>query len=239
MCYFLHTLTDEYIWFINPSNFPPTLPPSLPSSFKIAEKIPGNADSAQESVNAWGLEALQRGKNVVRLKVGDPFLYGRGGEEALFYLKHGYTADVIPGVCAALAAPAIAGIPVTHRGAANQVLISTGQGRGGTLPQLSPYVEGRTLVLLMAVGRIPHLAADLHDYPQDSPVAIIERASHPDERVTRTTLANIAPDAAAAGVESPAVIVIGPVVDVLVREAAAEVAAKVASDTAPLIGNVL
>lgn len=91
----------------------------------------------------------------------------------------------------------------------------------------------------MAVGRIPRLAADLHDYPQDSPVAIIERASHPDERVTRTTLANIAPDAAAAGVESPAVIVIGPVVDVLVREAAAEVAAKVASDTAPLIGHVL
>ncbi len=125
---------------------------------------------------------------------------------------------MIPGVCAALAAPVIAGIPVTHRGAANQVLISTGQGRGGSLPTLSPYVEGRTLVLLMAVGRIPRLASDLADYPQESPVAIIERASHPDERVTHTTLTRLAADAAAAGVESPAVIVIGPVVDALRSE---------------------
>ena len=107
------------------------------------------------------------------------------------------------------------------------MLISTGQGRGGTLPQLSPYVEGRTLVLLMAVGRIPRLAADLSDYPQDSPVAIIERASHPNERTTRTTLENIARDAAAAGIESPAVIVIGPVVDVLQREAVADAAKRI------------
>jgi uroporphyrin-III C-methyltransferase len=157
---------------------PPALRALAPAraTFFIADKVPGNADSAQASVNAWALEALRRGANVVRLKAGDPFLYGRGGEEVVFFARHGYTAAVIPGVCTATAAPLLAGIPVTHRGSANQVLVSTGQGRGGSLPPLSPFVEGRTLVLLMAVARIPRLAVDLADYVRAAREGVRARA---------------------------------------------------------------
>jgi uroporphyrin-III C-methyltransferase len=186
--------------------------------FHVAEKVPGNADSAQGSVNGLGLEALRQGKRVVRLKVGDPYLYGRGGEEVAFYRAHGFEPRVIPGVCTALAAPAAAGIPVTHRGAANQVIFSTGQGRGGEFPDLPPFSPSRTLVLLMAVGRIPLLFEDLcskRGYPSDTPVAVIERATQPTQRVTRATLAGLAAAAAAAGVESPAAIVVGAVCSAL------------------------
>ena len=117
----------------------------------VAEKIPGHADAAQAELYAWGVAALQAGRRVVRLKVGDPFLYGRGGEEVLFYRSQarvglqrrrgwkgglrgaswavlhpraslqGFEPRVLPGVSSALAAPLIAGIPLTHRGVANQV----------------------------------------------------------------------------------------------------------------------
>ena len=199
---------------------PPALRAAAPAhaEFHVADKVPGNADSAQSSVNGLGLAALQRGKRVVRLKVGDPYLYGRGGEEVAFYRAHGFEPRVIPGVCTALAAPCAAGIPVTHRGAANQVLLSTGQGRGGSFPDLPPFDATRTLVLLMAVGRIPLLRADLCEqraYPEHTPVAIIERATHPTQRITRTTLADLARDAGAADVQSPAVLVIGSVCSAL------------------------
>jgi len=186
------------------------------AEFYVAEKVPGKADSAQSSVNGIGLEALRRGKHVVRLKVGDPYLYGRGGEEVEFYRAAGFEPKVIPGVCTALAAPAAAGIPVTHRGAANQVLFSTGQGRGGEFPDLPPFSSSRTLVLLMAVGRIPVLFQDLcteRGYPEDTPVAVIERATHTDEKITRTTLHRLADEAK--GATSPATIVIGSVVTAL------------------------
>jgi uroporphyrin-III C-methyltransferase len=190
------------------------------AEYREADKIPGKADAAQDEVNAWGVEALRAGKRVVRLKVGDPYLYGRGGEEVLFYRRHGFTAAVLPGVTSALVAPLAAGIPVTHRGYANQLLITTGQGRGGSVPDLPPYDSNRTLVMLMGVGRIPTLREDLvggKGYPDDTPVAIIERSTHEDERVTRTTLARVKEDAAAAGVQSPAVLVLGNVVNALLE----------------------
>ena len=187
--------------------------------FHVADKVPGNADSAQASVNAIGLAALREGKRVVRLKVGDPFLYGRGGEECEFFRAHGFEARVVPGVSAALAAPICAGIPITHRGAANQVIISTGQGRGGAFPDLPPFEPSRTLVLLMGVARAGKLRADLCDargYPEACPVAVIERGTHPDERITRTTLGELAAVAEAMQppLSSPAVIVVGAVVAV-------------------------
>ena len=187
------------------------------AEFHVADKVPGNADSAQASVNAIGLAALRAGKRVVRLKVGDPFLYGRGGEEVEFFRAHGFEPVVVPGVSAALAAPISAGIPVTHRGVANQLLISTGQGRGGTFPDLPQWEPSRTLVLLMAVGRAGKLRADLCDergYPVDTPVAVIERGTQPDERITRTTLLELAAVADELKFESPAVIVVGGVVEV-------------------------
>ena len=187
-------------------------PPS--AAFHVADKVPGNADSAQASVNATGLAALLQGKRVVRLKVGDPFLYGRGGEEVAFFRSHGFEPRVIPGVSAALAAPCSVGIPVTHRGAANQLLISTGQGRGGGFPDLPPWDSSRTLVLLMAVGRAGKLRDDLcvgKGYPEGTPVCVIERATQPDARVTRTTLGQLAGEAERLQFSSPAVLVVGTV----------------------------
>jgi uroporphyrin-III C-methyltransferase len=151
------------------------------------------------------------------MQVGDPFLFGRGGEEVLFYRSHGFEARVLPGLASALAAPVLAGIPLTHRGCSNQVLIATGRDKGGALPSLPPFDPKRTLVLLMAVGRLPTLATDLGalGFPADTPVAVIERSTHPDERVTRATLGGIAEAALRVGVRSPAVLVIGQCLDVL------------------------
>ena len=198
----------------------PELRALIPShaEIRVSDKMPGkgNADAAQDDINEWGVGALRAGRRVVRLKVGDPFLFGRGGEEVLFYRSHGFEPEVIPGVSSALAGPLAAGIPVTHRGAASSLLIATGVGRGGALPPLPPYDPTRTLVLLMAVGRLPTLAADLGAaYPPDTLVAVIERATHADQRVTTGTLADIGARAEAAGVVAPAVIVVGAVVGAL------------------------
>lgn len=212
------------------------------AELKIAEKIPGNADTAQAELNAWGIDALRAGKTVVRLKAGDPYLYGRAGEEVAFYTSHGFAPHVIPGISSSLLAPLVAGIPVTHRGAANSVLITTGMGRGGSHPALPPYDRDRTLVMLMAVGRIPTLFADLTalGYPPTIAVAIIERAAHPDERITVTDLTRLARDAAAAGVESPAVIIVGRAVNAQNEEIALAIrerAIGAVASSAPAAGD--
>ena len=182
-----------------------------------AEKLPGRADAAQAELNAWGVGALRKGKRVARLKAGDPFLFGRGGEEVLFYRRHGFEPAVVPGVSSCLAAPLAAGIPVTHRGFASQLLVTTAQAQGGAAPRLPAFEPARTVVVLMGVGRIPSMASDYAaaGYPLDTPVAIIERATQRDERVTRSTLRHVREDAERAHVESPAVIVVGAVVDAL------------------------
>ena len=187
------------------------------STLIIADKLPGQADVVQCDLNKWGIDALRNGKHVVRLKAGDPFLYGRGGEEVLFYRENGFEPIVIPGMSSSIAAAELEGIPVTHRGAANSVLISTGQGRHGEFPALPPFDANRTLVLLMAVGRIPTLKQDLveKEYPVDVPVAVVEKASQPDQRVTRCCLDSLMEETKRVGVESPAVIIVGNVVNAL------------------------
>ena len=96
---------------------------------KIANKRPGCAEEAQDELNRWVIEGVESGKNVVRLKIGDPFLFGRGGEEILEYRKHNITALVAPGLSSSYSAPLSANIPITHRDVANQVLICTGFGK--------------------------------------------------------------------------------------------------------------
>ncbi|KAJ1879038.1 uroporphyrin-III C-methyltransferase, partial [Kickxella alabastrina] len=120
-----------------------------------ARKFPGAASEAQDDLNRRGLEELAKGKRVVRLKQGDPFVYGRGGEEILFYRSHGYEAQVVPGLSSAINGPGLCGIPVTHRGVADQVLIVSGANRDGDLPVVPEYLDTRTLVVLMAVKRLP------------------------------------------------------------------------------------
>lgn len=128
---------------------------------QISRKFPGNADAAQAEFLALGLEALQKGHTVLRLKQGDPYLYGRGAEEYAYFKDNGFIPVVLPGITSALSAPLFASIPPTHRSVADQVLICTGTGRKGVAPAPPPYVPTQTVVFLMALHRLPSLIASL------------------------------------------------------------------------------
>lgn len=186
----------------------------------IARKFPGNAEAAQQELLQLGLDALKRGERVVRLKQGDPYIFGRGGEEYNFFANHGYQPIVIPGLTSALAAPVLANIPVTHRDVADQVLICTGTGRRGALPNLPEFNKSRTTVFLMALHRIVDVIPALIDtknWDPNLPVAIIERASSPDQRIIRTTLANVPLAVEACGSRPPGLLVTGYACEVITK----------------------
>jgi uroporphyrin-III C-methyltransferase len=152
---------------------------------------------------------------VVRLKGGDPYVYGRGGEEAMALRAAGVSFEVIPGVSSAIAAPAAAGIPVTHRGVANGFAVFSGhEAEGGTSDGIAweAAVAIPTAVFLMGVERLPHIVAKLreHGAPDSRPVAIVSRGTLPDQVMVSGVLGNIVEKAE--GVEAPAVIVVGDVV---------------------------
>ncbi|GBG31698.1 Uroporphyrinogen-III C-methyltransferase [Hondaea fermentalgiana] len=178
-----------------------------------SRKVKGCANFAQNELHEWMIEALERGEDVVRLKGGDPFLFGRGGEEVDVVQKHGFAIEVIPGISSALAAPLSAGLAVTTRGVADQLVIATGHGKHDSVPRLPPqFDESRTAVFLMGVSRMENLVTRLRTrcaYPASTPVAVIERATLPNQRVIRGTLEDIAALSRAAAVISPATIVIG------------------------------
>lgn len=184
----------------------------------IAKKFPGNAERAQQSLLEIGLEALEKGEKVVRLKQGDPYIFGRGGEEFAFFSSHGYPPKVLPGITSALAAPVFSNIPSTHREVADQVLICTGTGRLGALPNLPDFVKSRTSIFLMALHRvvelIPHLISE-KQWPADVPVAIVERASCKDQRVIRTTLSKAPAAIEALGSRPPGLFIAGYACQVL------------------------
>lgn len=174
------------------------------TTLHIAKKFPGNAEGAQNEMMDLALQGAIRGEVVVRLKQGDPFVYGRGGEEVLFFRQHGFEPVVVPGVSSALAGPLMMGIPVTQRGVAESMVLCTGVGRKGKAVQLPGYVRGRTLVVLMGVARIRQVidvltrqqqegegGRDGAAYPSNLPIAIIERASSHDQRMVASTLAGI------------------------------------------------
>lgn len=178
----------------------------------IARKFPGNAERAQEELLELGLEALSKGEKVVRLKQGDPYIFGRGGEEFKFFSEHGYTPLVVPGITSALAAPVLNEIPVTQRDVADQVLICTGTGRRGAVPNLPEYVKSRTTIFLMALHRAADLIPKLINEKQwdpTVPAAIIERASCPDQRIIRTTLEDVGAAIEACGSRPPGLLVTG------------------------------
>jgi uroporphyrin-III C-methyltransferase len=177
----------------------------------IARKFPGNADRAQEELLEWGLEGLRAGKVVVRIKQGDPYIYGRGGEEYDFFRAHGFVPTVLPGITSALSAPLFAAIPATHRGVADQVLICTGTGRKGAPLDPPEFVASRTIVLLMSLHRLEALIESLvaKGYPADLPVAVLERASCPDQRVIRTTIQHVCAAVEEEGSRPPGLLVVG------------------------------
>ena len=110
----------------------------------FAVKLPGCAEAAQQEIYRWCEDAARAGTDVVRLKIGDPFVFGRGGEEVLEFRKRlGIEAKIIPGISSVFSAPLLGGIPVTHRGSATQVVMSTGYGKGEATPDLQVYLPYR------------------------------------------------------------------------------------------------
>ena len=150
------------------------------------------------------------GKNVVRLKGGDPYIFGRGGEELAFCQAAGVSVDVVPGITSAVSVPAIAGIPLTHRGLAATFTVVSGH------DQIAQLSGGRdhTVVILMGIGTLANSAITLArgERGADCPVAIIEDGYGAHQRVTVGTLGTIATQAALRSVRSPAVVVVGDVV---------------------------
>ena len=187
-----------------------------------AEKIDvgknaGRHPVPQEEINRILAEQAGAGKRVVRLKGGDPFLFGRGGEECETLARAGIPFRVIPGISSALAAPAWAGIPVTHRDWASSVHIITGHRRAGHEGEAIPYkalaAAGGTRVFLMGVAALPEICAGLlaAGMPPDTPAALVEKGTTPYQRRIEATLEELPGRAAALGARSPAVIVVGRV----------------------------
>jgi len=127
----------------------------------IARKFPGNAEAAQQELLALGLAALARGQTVLRLKQGDPYIYGRGAEELAFFRRAGYEVLVLPGITSALSAPLFAGIPATHRGVAECVVVCTGTGRRGRVGKVPGFEVGVSVVVLMGLHRLGELVAGI------------------------------------------------------------------------------
>ncbi|MFD0045478.1 uroporphyrinogen-III C-methyltransferase [Pseudarthrobacter scleromae] len=175
-------------------------------------KTPGHHPVPQADINRILVEEALKGHRVVRLKGGDPYVLGRGGEEAEYCRQHGVEVEVVSGVTSAISVPAAAGIPVTHRGLAKGFSVVTGHEELSEVPARADH----TIVLLMGVGQLRESASALGKagLPAGTPVGIVENGYLPDQRVTIGTLGSIADQAEAAGVANPAVIVIGDVVRV-------------------------
>ncbi len=185
-------------------------------------KIPGES-SSQEDINNLLIELSKIYDTVVRLKGGDPFVFGRGGEEALALTRVGVTVHVVPGLSSAFAAPLLAGIPVTHRGASHGVCVVTATTESGSTIDFERLANPDiTLVVLMGVSRRSQISRDLRRGGLDpaTPVAVVQSASTPQQRIVRGRLDGLAELDAA----SPAVLVVGPVaalelgIDALVRD---------------------
>jgi len=176
-----------------------------------AGKAPHAHTLTQDEINAVLVERARAGLRVVRLKGGDPFVLGRGGEEVAACLAAGVRVDVVPGVTSAIAVPGAAGIPVTHRGVSRQVTILSAHDRTPDWATLA-RLDG-TLVLLMGVAQLASHAEALVAAGKDpaTPVAVVERGTLPGQRTTVGTLADIAVTALERGVGNPAVVVVGEV----------------------------
>jgi uroporphyrin-III C-methyltransferase len=177
---------------------------------------------SQDDINALLVAHGRRGRRVVRLKGGDPFVFGRGGEEALVLQRAGISYDVVPGVSSAIAAPAAAGIPVTHRGVASAFLVVSGheeEAFASAIAALQP--NGITVVVLMGIGRSASIACQLIDrgWRRGTPAAVVVDATRPEQQVWRGTLDQLAQDAPAIDGDGAGTIVIGDVVTIGLQDA--------------------
>lgn len=177
-----------------------------------AGKEPGRHSCRQEEIHDLLVRHARRGKVVVRLKGGDPFLFGRGAEEVLACAEAGIPCEVVPGVTSALSVPALAGIPVTHRGVAASFQVVTGHCDGRDRVDWQAAARADTLVILMGHARLGEIAERLvrNGRAPSTPAAAISRGSLPGERVVTAPLEEIAERAA--GLPSPVLVVVGEVV---------------------------
>ncbi|MGD9988414.1 uroporphyrinogen-III C-methyltransferase [Pseudonocardia sp.] len=182
-----------------------------------ASKIPYGRAMAQQKINELLIEHARAGKFVVRLKGGDPFVYGRGFEEVQACTAAGVPVTVVPGITSAFAAPAVAGVPVSHRGVAHEIVVVSGHVAPDDPRSLTDWAAlGRmrgTVVLMMAVERIGLFADALvvHGRPADTPVAVVQDGTTRIQRSLRTTLRDVAADVRDQEISPPAIVVVGPV----------------------------
>jgi len=185
-----------------------------------ASKIPYGRAMAQDHINAALIENALAGRFVVRLKGGDPFVFGRGAEEVLACLRAGVPVTVVPGVTSAIAVPAAAFVPVTHRGLARQFHVVSAHVASGderSTVNWAPLAQSSgTIVLLMAVERLEAIADALirHGRVATTPVTVIQDGTLPTQQTLTATLGTVADEAAAAGIRPPAVVVVGEVVNI-------------------------
>jgi len=181
-------------------------------------KSPKGHPTSQDAINKVMIEEASKGKTVVRLKGGDPFIFGRGGEEAQFLRRASIPFEIVPGMSSAHAAPAYAGIPLTHRDHSSSVAIVTGHegwskdGKPVDWKRLAKAAD--TLVVLMGVSTLPSIVEALirGGRSKDTPIAVIEKGTTSKQRVTTGVLADIVAKVNRTKVKPPAVIVVGEVV---------------------------
>jgi len=201
---------------------PRALLDELPPDVELidAAKIPYGRYLAQEKINELIIEHARQGRFVVRLKGGDPFVFGRGGEEMIACARAGIPVTVVPGITSAIAAPAAAGVPVTHRGVTQEFhVISVHVPPGhpqSTVDWPALARSNGTLVLLMAVERIAAIADTLLENGRSpgTPVMVVQDGTLPTQRAVSATLGTVAERVAAAGIRPPATVVVGEVVRV-------------------------
>jgi len=194
-------------------------------------RINSRASTPQAFIEKLMVRLARRGATVVRLKGGDPFVFGRGGEELTALRAAGVEAAAVCGITAGLAAPAVLGIPVTHRDIASGVTLLTGHARGGSGPDWRALrATGNTLVIYMGMTRLGVLVADMlaAGFPSDTPACAVQDATLPGQREIVAPLAGLPRAVAAAGLASPAIVVIGEVVRLASVKACAELAPRTA-----------
>ena len=186
-----------------------------------ASKIPYGPSRAQEEINRILVDRALAGRAVVRLKGGDPYVFGRGGEELLACAEAGVPVTVVPGVTSAIAVPAVAGVPVTHRAVAHEFTVVSGHVAPDSPTSLVRWdalagLRG-TLVILMGLKNLAAISAILvaHGRPAQTPAAVIQEGTTAAQRMLRSTLGAVAADVTAAGLRPPAIVVVGDVVGTL------------------------
>ena len=200
-------------------------------------KAPDDTPIPQAEINRLLVERARTSGSVVRLKGGDPFVFGRGGEEALACAEAGIPVEIVPGVTSAVAAPGVAGIPLTHRGVASTVAFVTASVATGPANLSKVATAADTLVVLMAMRRLGDVCRSIvaAGRSPDEPAALVSSATTFEQRRVVATLGTLADDAEAAGVEPPATLVVGDVValaDAIVPSAARPSAGS-GADAAP------